>query len=114
MSKFIHNKSTGHVSLINGKFLIPIGDKVSITDQEAQHEDVIHASRLGWISIEGDKSKTASPKAVGPIEMAEDELKGSETIPVISKKEAAFSSPLGGTTSTATPRETTRKKTKKI
>jgi hypothetical protein len=98
MSKFIHNKSTSNVSLIDGKLLINIGGKRAITDLEAQHEDTIHALRLGWITIEGDKSESASPEAGPAIEFTKDEMLGSETIPTITKKEAAISSTIGGAT----------------
>lgn len=95
MSKYIHNKSTANVSLINGKILVKIGQKQEVTDQEAEHEDVIHARRMGWITIEGPKSNSVAPNAPGAIEFAKDELKGSSTIPKVEKKIGAVSTAIG-------------------
>ena len=95
MSKFVHNKSIANVSLIEGKVLIPVGGKISISDQEATHSDVMHALRKGWISIEGSKSITPTPAASEGITFQEDEMKGSTTIPVVEKKVEATSTSLG-------------------
>lgn len=107
MSKFVHNKSIANVSLINSKILIPIGSKLPITDQDAQHEDTIHALRLGWITIEGDTSKTSVPKSQAAITFAENPLLGSDTIPILPKKESTV------TTTNIGASETPAKKSKK-
>ena len=106
MSKYIHNKSTAIVSLIDRKIEIPIGGKISVTDQEASHEDVIHAVRKGWISVEGVKSSSAAPAAPAGITLAKDEMKGSTTIPVVEKRETATSSSLGATETESKPKKT--------
>lgn len=97
MATFIYNKSTSNVSLLNGGILIPVGGKSRpVTDKEAEHEDVIHAVRSGWVTVEGEKSNTAAPAPAAEIVMAVDPMKGSSTIPeVVPKKEAATSSAIG-------------------
>lgn len=97
MATFIHNKSHANVSLLDGRILIAVGGKSRpITDQEAEHEDVIHAKRSGWITIEGEKSETSAPAPAAEIVMTKDPMKGSATIPEAApKKEAAVSTPIG-------------------
>lgn len=112
MSKYIHNKSTAAVSLINGKILVKPGGKESVTDQEAEHEDVVHAKRAGWISIEGEESVTAAPTAPAGISFKEDEMKGSLTIPVVEVKETAVSSSIGSVEPEAEVVETSTKSKK--
>lgn len=109
MSKYVHNKSTANVSLINGKILVKVGGKEAITDQEAEHEDVIHAKRMNWISIEGEVSNTPIPDAPKEISFKEDEMKGSLTIPGVEVKETVTSTALG---SVEVPENKTKKSKK--
>lgn len=81
MSTYIHNKSTANVSLINGKIVLKVGDKQQIAAKDAEHEEVIHALRAGWISLEGEVSTTDTPTPSAGITFKEDEMKGSLTIP---------------------------------
>ena len=99
MTKFAHNKSTTQVSLLNGKILLAIGGKAPVTDQEAIHEDVVHAVRAGWIKIEGEDSATDAPEAFSAPTIAVDPMKGSATIPTLATKDdAAVSSTIGAGT----------------
>jgi len=77
---FAHNKSTGNVSLLSGRVYLPVGGKLAITTTEAEHEDVIYAKRLGWISIEGEVSSTDTPTAVAVIQEDANPMRGSDTI----------------------------------
>ena len=113
MSKFIHNKSTAKVSLINGSILIDIGGKHEATDQQLEHEDVIHAKRSGWISVEGEQSVTKAPATPAGIKPVEDPMKGSATIPEVKPKETATSSLLGSEEKKEQEVETKPKKAKK-
>ena len=95
MPKYIHNKSTYKVSLIDSKLLLNQGEKRQIEDSEADHPDVVHAIRAGWVTVEGPQSKTKTPDAPAPITFVEDPMKGSETIPVIKPRVDAVSSSIG-------------------
>ena len=97
MAKFLHNKSTANVSLMEGRITIPVGGKVGIADSQASDESIQHALGRGWISIEGAKSSTPTPKEVEPITFTPDEFKGSTTIPVVEKKKSAATSVKLGT-----------------
>lgn len=111
MSKFAHNKSTANVSLIDGKIFIPIGGKEPITETQASHEDTVHAVRMGWVTIEGDKSSTINPSSKAGIEFTKDPMQGSTTIPVVKSKVAATSTSIGSTDKeeVEAPAKTTRK-----
>jgi hypothetical protein len=96
MSKYIHNKSTASVSLIDGKILIPVGGKFEASDSDILNEDVVYAKRNNWITIEGEESATAAPDAPAGVSFKEDEIKGSLTIPTVAPAEAiAVNAPIG-------------------
>ena len=98
MAKFVHNKSTSNVSLLDGRILLPVGAKQSVSDVEAESESVLHAARMGWVSVEGSKSITPTPESVSGITLAEDKMKGSTTIPKAkAKAEPAVTSTKLGT-----------------
>lgn len=81
MSKYVHNKSTAKVSLINGKITLGVGEKSHISAKDIEHDDVSHALHRGWISVEGVESATAIPEASKGPEIKQDPMQGSLTIP---------------------------------
>jgi hypothetical protein len=97
MAKFIHNKSTYKVSLIDSKILLNQGEKKQIEDKDADHPDVTHAIRAGWVYVEGPVSKTKAADPTPAITFQVDPLKGSDTIPVIKPNVDATSSAIGST-----------------
>lgn len=88
MSIFLHNKTSSKVSLIDGKVLLAVGGFAIIAKEQADHPDVLHAQRVGWVTVENSKvSKTPTPDVPTGIKFAEDPMKGSTTIPKQVKKE---------------------------
>ena len=113
MLKYAHNKSKANVSLIDGRILIAVGGKNPISDMEATHEDITHAVRMGWVSIEGEEPLTATqPHPKNSIEFTKDPMHGSATIPVVKSKVTATSSTLGGEVTATTKAKKTKSKDK--
>lgn len=51
MFNFLVNKTPGHVSLFEGKVLVPAGGHKEITAEEAKHPDIADAIRRGWLAL---------------------------------------------------------------
>ena len=114
MARYIHNKSTYNVSLLDGRITIPVGAKHQINDKDADHDSIQHAEEKGWITIEGAKSSTAAPKAAKAPEISENPIIGSTTIPKKekSKEPDVNSTALGTGTAEEIPAEAVETKTK--
>jgi hypothetical protein len=114
MPKYIHNKSTYKVSLIDSKILLTQGEKLQIEDSDAEHPDVTHAIRSGWVTIEGAISKTKASVPAPAITFTKDPMQGSDTIPVVKPKEDARSSAIGSTEEPEISEATVTKKAKRV
>ena len=108
MAKFIHNKSTSNVVLLEGSIIIPVGQKVQVADSQASDPSVVHAAKVGWVTVEGVKSATPTPEPTAKPVPEVNPMEGSTTIPKKAKKEVepVTSSALGtGTAAEITPAE---------
>lgn len=80
MSKFLANKIASKVSLLEGKILLEEGAVKTITDQEAEHPEIIEAQRRGWVTI-NDNQVASEVVAKPEIKFENESMKGSLTPP---------------------------------
>jgi hypothetical protein len=82
MSKFLTNKTAAHVSLLEGRVFIPQGGHTEISDEQAEHSEIIDVKNRGWVSISAEEPGTpAEGTPLVPLVMENEKLKGSLTPP---------------------------------
>lgn len=86
MSKFLVNKSSGILSLLEGRIQIPIGGHIETSDEQAEHADIISSKVRGWLEVSDVAPGTDPAGVVLPAIVTEnDKLKGSLTPPLQAK-----------------------------
>jgi hypothetical protein len=93
-SKYVVNKSTGEVQLIDGKVRIPLGGWRGLTTKELEHEDIVYALRRDWIELKDTQPTTPETPEKPALKMidpakdpyAHEEMAKVESVPANTKE----------------------------
>ncbi len=81
---FLINQTTTNVGIMDGRYLVPVGESIELSEGDEKQPQVLEAIRRGWVKL----SNTQDGAVPGPakIEMGSPAVHGSKTIPKKEKK----------------------------